>query len=177
MANNIETGNFAGEAVTVATTETGAVHTPHHRDPEAIALLQELADGQPSGVATEAKQDAIVAALTALAGFVDGLEAALGTELTAINRIGTRAYGTASRVAVAASTAYSGVIMATEVMLHASVKQYVAIVAATGTPTVDPAAAIPLEAGEKFHLRISSGLRIATIRDTADGFLHIAPVV
>lgn len=106
--------------------------------------------------ATEAKQDA---------------------ETAAVNRIGTRSYGAAARVAVAATTAYSAVITATEVLVHASVKQYIAVVSATGTPTVDPAAAIPLEAGEKFHLRITSGLRIATVRDTADGFLHIAPVV
>jgi hypothetical protein len=92
-------------------------------------------------------------------------------------KVGTRKYGAGSRVAVGVASALSGVIAATEVMVVASTKQYVLAVVGTGTPTVDATSGIPMEAGEKFHLQIESGQRIATIRDSADGFLHIFPVV
>lgn len=108
-----------------------------------------------SSPATEAKQDAAIAATAT---------------------IGTRAYGTVQRIDVASATALSTPIAATEVLLHASVKQYVLAVSGTGTPTVSASTGIPLEAGEKFHMRITSGQRIATIREDTDGFLHIAPV-
>lgn len=94
----------------------------------------------------------------------------------AVNLVGTRAYGTVQRIGVASATALSTPIAATEVLLHASVKQYVLAVAGTGTLTVSASTGIPLEAGEKFHMRITSGQRIATIREDTDGFLHIAPV-
>ena len=136
--------------------------------------------------ATEAKQDTII-------GFVDGIETALASilakiiaapateakqdsQISATASIGTRAYGTpAARVAVGVATAYSSTIAATEVLLHASTRCFVQVVAATGTPAVTNDA-IPLEAGEKFHLRLTSGLRIGVVRDTADGFLNIIPV-
>jgi len=92
---------------------------------------------------------------------------------TAVNLIGTRAYGAVERVAVGAASAQSGAIVASEVLLHASVKCYVL---AGADPTATDATAIPLEAGEKFHMRITSGHKIAVIRDDADGFLHIAAV-
>ncbi len=89
---------------------------------------------------------------------------------------GTRSYNYAAgqRVAVATASAQSTAITANEVLLHASVKCYVCsgpneTAIATGT-------SIPLEAGEKFHLRIRSGEEIAVIRDASDGFLHIIPV-
>ncbi|HEV7293102.1 MAG TPA: hypothetical protein VGN79_12355 [Devosia sp.] len=95
--------------------------------------------------------------------------------VAAIQGVGTRAYGAATRIAAAAVTTVSAPIAAGEVMLHASVKQYVLVV--DGEADVITAdAAIPLEAGEKFHLRITSGQRIATIRDSEDGFLHIVAV-
>lgn len=93
----------------------------------------------------------------------------------AINRIGTRAYGTVERVTVGAAAAQSAAITATEILLHASTKCY--ILAGAGTPTPTSSTGIPLEAGEKFHMRITSGHKIGVIRDAADGFLHIAPVV
>jgi hypothetical protein len=204
MSNNIATGNFAGDAVTLATTETGDVHTPHHRDPEAIALLQNLLDKpDPDGGATEVTLAAVLAKLIVapateagqaiIAGHIDGVEAALASilakiivapsteakqdsEIAAVNRVGTRAYGAVQRIAAGAATTLSTAITATEVLLHASTKQYVLAVSGTGSPTVTAETAIPLEAGEKFHMRITSGQRIATIRDNTDGFLHIAPV-
>ncbi len=87
--------------------------------------------------------------------------------------IGTRAYGAIERVASGAASAQSGAITATEVLLHASKRCYVL---AGANPTASATTAIPLEAGEKFHMRITSGHKIAVIRDTEDGFLHIAAV-
>jgi hypothetical protein len=117
-----------------ASTVEADVHTPHHRDPEAIAAL-----------------------------------GAIGA------KTGGRAYGTAVRIAVGLASEDSDAIVATEVLLHASVRCFVK---AGETPTAVPDGdSIPLEAGEKFHMRITSGDKIAVIRDTADGFLHIAPVV
>lgn len=94
--------------------------------------------------------------------------------LPAVAVIGTRAYGTVERVTVGSTSAQSAAKTATEVLLHASVKCYVLVGA---NPTAAPATSIPLEAGEKFHMRITSGQKIAVIRDTADGFLHIVNVV
>ncbi|HEX5935824.1 MAG TPA: hypothetical protein VFY63_16820 [Pseudorhizobium sp.] len=93
-----------------------------------------------------------------------------------LDKVGTRAYGAVSRIAAASATTLSAAIAASEVLLHASVKQYVAAVSGEGSPTITAETGIPLEAGEKFHMRITSGERIATIRDTEDGFLHIASV-
>lgn len=105
------------------------------------------------GLATAAKQDAQTAA-TAL--------------------IGTRKYGTAlARVAVGVGSTQSSAITAAEVMVHASTRCFIALGV---TPTATNAD-IPLEAGEKFHLRVTSGHKIAVLRDTDDGFLNIVPVV
>lgn len=105
-----------------------------------------------SGGATSAKQDA---------------------QTAAVNLVGTRAYGTIERVASGAASAQSGAITATEILLHASKRCYVL---AGSNPTASATIAIPLEAGEKFHMRITSGHKIAVIRDTEDGYLHIAAV-
>lgn len=101
--------------------------------------------------------------------------AALASILAAVDRTGTRTYGTVERVSVGAAANPSGAITATEVLLHASVKCYV--LAGSGTPSPTASTGIPLEAGEKFHMRITSGHKIGVIRDAADGYLHIAPVV
>jgi len=95
--------------------------------------------------------------------------------IAAIARTGTRTYGTVERVSVGSSANQSGAITATEVLLHASAKCYV--LAGSGTPSPTASTGIPLEAGEKFHMRITSGHKIGVIRDAADGYLHIAPVV
>lgn len=102
--------------------------------------------------------------------------AAQASQLAATAVIGTRAYGAVQRVAVGATTAYSTALTASEVLLHATGKQYVLAVAGTGTPVVTNATGIPLEDGEKFHMRITSGQRIAVVRDSADGALNIAVV-
>lgn len=106
----------------------------------------------PSGAATSANQS---------------------TEIAALATIGTRSYGTAlTRVAVASTSAQSAAITGTEVLVHASVRCFIA---AGSNPTATTSD-IPLEIGEKFHLRITSGHKIAVLRDTADGFLNVVPV-
>lgn len=119
-----------------------------------------------------AKQDAGNALIEAVA---DALLEEILPALT--GKVGTRKYGAVTRVDVGAASALSSAITATEVMLVASAKMYVLAVAGTGTPTVSATTGIPMEAGEKFHLQIESGQRIAHIRDTADGKLHIVSVV
>lgn len=104
----------------------------------------------PSGAATAANQTA---------------------EITALATIGTRAYGAGQQVAVGATSAASSGLAATEVLLHASTRCFVRVATAATA-----AAGIPLEAGEKFHLRLNSGQQIHVIRDTADGLLNIVPV-
>lgn len=108
----------------------------------------------------------------------EAVDALMDSILPALTgKVGTRKYGTVTRVDVGAASALSTAIAATEVMLVASAKMYVLPVAGTGTPTVSATTGIPLEAGEKFHLQIESGQRIAHIQDTAAGKLHIVPVV
>lgn len=118
------------------------------------------------------KQDAGNVLLEAVA---DALTDAILPALT--GKVGTRRYDTGTRVNVGPDSALSTAIAATEVMLVASAKMYVLPVAGTGTPEVTVETGIPMEAGEKFHLQITSGQRIAHLRDTADGTLHIFPVV
>jgi len=98
------------------------------------------------------------------------------TQTWAINLIGTRKYGTVDPLEVTGASNLTAAITATEVMLHAKVAMYVLAVAGTGTPTVTAETGIPLEVGEKFHMRITSGQRIAAIADDADGVLYVVPV-
>lgn len=95
----------------------------------------------------------------------------LPVALPGLATVGTRAYGEGQRIAVGAASAATSGLAATEVLLHAKTACYVRV----GTAAT-VAAGIPLEAGEKFHLRLNSGQQIHAIRDTADGFLHIVPV-
>ncbi len=88
-------------------------------------------------------------------------------------REGTRAYGVPQRVSVSSVSAQSSVLTEIdEVLLHATTACYVV----TGSnPTATTSTGIPLVAGEKFHMRVTPGTRIAVIRDSADGFLFIVP--
>jgi hypothetical protein len=137
---------------------------------------------QTTAAAILAKLSADPATQTTLAAVLAKMIAAPATEAkqdtntAAVALVGTRAHGTpAARVAVAGTTAYSTAITATEVLLHASTRCFVQAVAGTGTPAVTTDA-IPLEIGEKFYLRITSGQRIGVIQDTAAGFLNVVPV-
>lgn len=105
-------------------------------------------------VATQAKQDA---------------------ETAAVNRVGTRAYGTTvTRLGYTGTSAQSGAISATEVLLH-NCGSGRCFIKAGSAPTAT-ANDIPMEPGEKFHLRITSGDKIAALQDSAVGNLNIVPV-
>lgn len=70
----------------------------------------------------------------------------------------------------------SAQIFSTEVLLHASVRGFYRVGDNTVVATVG-AGSIPLEAGEKFHQRITSGQFISFVRDAAiDGSVTIMPV-
>src|SRR6218665_1306963 len=80
--------------------------------------------------------------------------------LSPVRLVGTRAYNYAGiqRVSVASAAADSSAITGTEVMVYASVKCYI-LPGASGNATVSNG--IPVEAGEKFHFRITSGHKIS----------------
>lgn len=108
----------------------------------------------PTGAATSAAQD---------------------TNTAAIATVGTRAYGTAAtRVAYSGTSAQSAAITGTEVLVHncGTARCYIK---AGANPTAT-ANDIPLETGEKFHLRITTGDKIAVIQDSASGNLNVVPV-
>lgn len=130
-----------------------------------MTILVKNANGVNTTIATN---DDLIPVIEAI-GAVDDL-------VPPVNLIGTRTYNYAAlqRVAVANAAADSGAITATEVMVYASTRCYI-LPGASGTAT--SANALPIEAGEKFHFRITSGHKISVIRDTADGFLYILPVV
>jgi hypothetical protein len=98
---------------------------------------------------------------------------------------GTRAYnfGQATRTAVGATSSSAqtiGTLAASrEVMLVASTRCFIRF----GDSDVGPAAAtnaalLPLPADAMFHMRLASGVTHYTvIRDTADGFVRIVPVL
>lgn len=148
-----------------------------------IAKLAEILAKLIAAPATEAKQDTLIAkdfaTQTTLAAILAKIIAAPATEAkqdaaaALLATVGTRAYATGERVSVGAASAQSSAIAATEVLLHATVRCFVLAGAA---PTAANTTSIPLEPGEKFHMRITSGHKIAVIRDTADGFLNINPV-
>lgn len=115
-----------------------------------------------------------VTAVTALGAGGAGLIGWLSQIWDRIGSIGTRTYSTVERVGVASTAAQSAAITGTEVLLHASTRCYV--LAGSGTPAPSATTGIPLEAGEKFHMRITSGHKIGVIRDSADGFLHVVTV-
>lgn len=118
-------------------------------DSPTLAALENIT-ATVTGVSTEAKQD---------------------TQTAALATIGTRAYSAGQQVAIGAASAASTGLAATEVLLHASSRCFVRVATAATA-----GAGIPLEAGEKFHMRLNSGQQIHVIRDTADGFLNIVPV-
>lgn len=105
--------------------------------------------------------------LDTLAGYLDGVEGKLDT-------VGTRAYGAGSRVAIGTSQSDSSAITATEVMLHATADCYV--LAGSAPDAAIDGTSIPLVAGEKFHMRITSGHKISVIGPVATGHLYIFPV-
>lgn len=126
----------------------------------------------PAGASTEATLAVLAAKIAALEG---------GRTPVAVQAVATatRAYTYASGQRLTTSGAgqvRSTAVAATEVLLHASVRGFLRVGSASVTAEVN-AGSIPLEAGEKFHLQITSGQFISWIRDGAtDGSLSIVPV-
>jgi len=183
-----------GTGTSIKTDQVAGVHTPYHKEDtdQRTALLAAFAGLATqttlaallakviAAPATEAKQDTLIghvdgietlitaanALLTTQAGYLDGLEGGQAT-------IGTRTYGAAAtRVTVGGTSAQSAAITATEVLVHASTRCFIAAGSNPTATTND----IPLESGEKFHMRITSGHKIAVLQDTSAGYLNIVPV-
>ncbi len=88
--------------------------------------------------------------------------------------IGSRAYGAGQQVASGAASAQTTAIAAAEVLIHASAACYVA----TGAnPVAAATTGIPLNAGEKLLVRITSGDKVAAIQNAAAGVVNVVPVV
>ncbi len=95
---------------------------------------------------------------------------------------GTRLYNfdAATRTAVGSASTRSalGMIGAQrEIMLTASADCHIRFGDSTVVVAASDAPALRLFAGERFHLRVPSGVtHYAVIRDAADGFLRVTPV-
>lgn len=99
------------------------------------------------------------------------------------SRGSTRAYRFADgqKLAIGAASVQSAAVDAIEVMLRASVRCFVKVGA---NPTAaDAAGAIPLEAGESFHLQMTDddgvpapAMKVAVIQASGAGSLYILPV-
>jgi len=147
MADNITARDASGTTRTLATKElSGGAHASKH--------VVVKSTGSEVDFATAAKQDAILAALAT---------------------VGTRAYGEPlTRVAYSGTSAQSAAITATEVLLHNRGEGACYVkVGSNPTATVND---IPLEPGEKFHLRITAGDKVAVIQEDTGGNLNIVPV-
>lgn len=154
MADNITARDGGGATRTLATKElAGSVHVPKH-------IVVDIT-GATVDFATGAKQDELI----------EGLDALLSGQA----KIGTRTYGAPlTRVAYSGTSAQSAAITATEVLLHNRGDGACYVKAGSNpTATVND---IPLEPGEKFHLRITSGDKIAVLQDDTGGNLNIVPV-
>lgn len=100
------------------------------------------------------------------------------------NKVGTRVYNFSAATRTTFSSSSSAeVAIGTlnglrEVMITATSRCFIAF-GSTGMSAADgtDAANLPIEAGEKFHLRIPAGLtHYRVIRDAADGVLNVIPV-
>ncbi len=133
----------------------------------------------PTGAATAAAQTTGNASLASIDGKFAALES--GRAPVAVQSIATttRAYTYASGQRITTSgtgQVRSTAVSATEILLHASVRGFFRVGNSSVAATVG-AGSIPLEAGEKFHLRITSGEFVSFIRDGGtDGSLTIMPV-
>jgi hypothetical protein len=86
-------------------------------------------------------------------------------------REGTRRYSFFEKVAVSSTSAQSAALTeCDEVLLCATKAMWVTL---GSDPTATTSNSIPLIAGEKFHLRVTPGYKIAAIRDSEDGSLVI----
>lgn len=84
-------------------------------------------------------------------------------------------YRTVQRITVTNTSTVTPALTGTVVLLHASTDCFVlAGPADLADPTVTDSTGIPLIAGEKFHMNIQQGWKIAVIRNTTDGYLYVS---
>lgn len=141
----------------------------------ALAPLIDQLEGYQDGV--EALLTSSRDALTALGSYTDGLEGLTTSNTAAVQQVGTRAYGAAlPRLAYGNTSARSAAITATEVQLHNCGTGRCFVRAGAAASVTATMSDTPLEPGEKFHMRITSGQAIAALREDTDGNLNIIPV-
>ncbi|WP_156254374.1 hypothetical protein [Sandarakinorhabdus oryzae] len=191
MPNNI-TAPAGG--IAFATDEIAGVHFPYAKlafgaDETAIAVADVAGSRLPVSLAgtvaisaaalplpAGAASEASLAAVNAKLGALEAGRAPVAVQTLATT---TRSYDYASgqRLTTAgAGQVRSTAIVASEVLLHASVRGFFRVGDGTVSASVGPGS-IPLAADEKFHLRMSSGQFVSFIRDGAsDGSLTIMPV-
>lgn len=88
-----------------------------------------------------------------------------------IDPSGTRSYAAGiTALSVTTTNAASAPVSASEVLIHASAKCFVRVGSAA---TVND---IPLESGEKFHVRLTSGQTVNAITASGTATLNIVPV-
>lgn len=86
-------------------------------------------------------------------------------------REGTRSYAFFQKLSVTGTSAQSSALTeCEEVLLCATKAMWVTV---GSDPTATTSNSIPLIAGEKFHLRVRPGYKIAAIRDSENGDLVI----
>lgn len=158
--------------VTVAGTVTVAGGLTNAELRAAAVPISAAALPLPAGAASEASLAAVNAKFAALeSGRAPVAVQNLATTTRAYNFPGGQRLTTAG-----AGQVRSAAVTASEVLLHASVRGFFRVGDSAVSATVG-AGSIPLESGEKFHLRITSGQFISFIRDGAsDGSLTIMPV-
>lgn len=101
------------------------------------------------------------------------------------NMVGTRAYNFSGATRTAFSSASSSAVplgalnALREVMITASKRCFVRFGASDVAAADETASGVfPIEAGEKFHLRIPADVtHFAVIRDTEDGVIRTYPVI
>lgn len=90
----------------------------------------------------------------------------------------TRKYDYANgvrRTSTATSAQTAAVLGVSEILVFATQNAWVKL-SADPTAAADTAGNLYLTAGEKFHLQCNPTDKLAAIRDTADGAVHILPV-
>lgn len=144
------------------------------------ASLASLLSGQ-GNLATQTTLAAVLAKLTSdpsTATLQSALNALVTTNNSLTTTIGTRAYAAPlTRVTVSGTSTQSAAITGTEVALcfvGASAGTFCYV--KNGANPTATANDIPLQSGALFHMRITTGDKIAVVQDTAGGSLNIIPV-
>lgn len=92
-----------------------------------------------------------------------------------VKTVGTRRYGAGQRIAIDTVSDLTAGLTAVEVLLHSRGGRSYVVTGDTPTATIETG--IPIEDGEKFHLRLVSGQEVAVIGESTGGHLHVIPVI